>query len=117
MSVQEIFFTQFDEFLTALIEMYPDDTDFVLLQTSVNGFYYVTPKYVIQTFYDSIKPYEEHVLAKNESFFLDNTFEEADMNILSKLQSYVRGMSPATKKHVWQYLHNLLRLAKASLSQ
>jgi len=35
------------------------------------------------------------------------------MNIFAKLKQYIEKMSPTSKDHVWKYIQNIVRLAKA----
>lgn len=101
--------------------MYPDDADFPLASTTVRLLKTTTPVFVLKQFYDSSKGFEDQILSKNESFFLDHTFDEFksdafDFNILSKLKSYVQAMSPSSKDAVWVYIQNLYKLTNAYYS-
>jgi hypothetical protein len=40
----------------------------------------------------------------------DYTQKNADMNVIYKLKEYVKGMSPASKEVVWQYIELLMKL-------
>jgi hypothetical protein len=109
------FYDQLITFLGELKDMYPDDPDFTLGLTSVRMLKTVNPSITIKMFYDVAKPYEEEILTRNESFFLDHAFQDIqdiDFNLLGKLKQYVRGMSEESKKHVWIYIENLYKLSK-----
>jgi hypothetical protein len=59
-----------------------------------------------------VDPYKEKILARDESFFLEQDFTEknADMNVIFKLKDYVREMTPASKDVVWQYIELLMKI-------
>jgi len=115
------FFDQLLTFLKELTAMYPDDADFPLASTTIRLLKTTTPVFVLNQFYESSKGFEDQILSKNESFFLDHTFDEFksdafDFNILAKLKSYVQSMSPSSKEAVWIYVQNLYKLVNAYYS-
>lgn len=112
-TLTNVFFDQLLTFLGELKGMYPDDADFPLGITSIKLLRTINPNMVVQMFYDSSKLYETEILSKNESFFLDHSFEDIqdlDFNLLSKLKEYVRSMSATSKENVWKYVQNLYKL-------
>jgi len=115
------FFDQLLTFLKELTAMYPDDADFPLASTTIRLLKTTTPVFVLNQFYESSKGFEDQILSKNESFFLDHTFDEFksdafDFNILAKLKSYVQSMPPPSKEAVWIYVQNLYKLVSAYYS-
>jgi hypothetical protein len=115
------FFDQLLTFLKELTAMYPDDADFPLASTTIRLLKTTTPVFVLNQFYESSKGFEDQILSKNESFFLDHTFDEFksdafDFNILAKLKSYVQSMPPSSKEAVWIYVQNLYKLVSAYYS-
>lgn len=109
-------YDQFSSFVTELSQMYPDDPDFPLFLTSVRLLKTTNPSLLGKYIVENTAPYEEQIMNKDEKFFLEHTFEshgDVDMDILSKLKTYVSSMSPTTKEHVWKYCQNIIRLAKA----
>ena len=115
------FFDQLLKFLKELTAMYPDDADCPLASTTIRLLKTTTPVFVLNQFYESSKGFEDQILSKNESFFLDHTFDEFksdafDFNILAKLKSYVQSMPPSSKEAVWIYVQNLYKLVSAYYS-
>lgn len=108
-------YDQFSSFVTELSQMYPDDPDFPLFLTSVRLLKTTNPSLLGKYIVENTAPYEEQIMNKDEKFFLDHTFESHDVNmdILSKLKTYVSSMSETTKEHVWKYCQNIIRLANA----
>jgi hypothetical protein len=110
-------FDQFTSFVTELSGMYPDDPDFPLFLTSVRLLKSTNPSLLSEYIYESVNQYEDKIMAKDEKFFLEYSFdshsETVDMNIIQKLKQYVTAMSPESKENVWKYVQNITRLSKA----
>jgi hypothetical protein len=113
----QAFFDQFTSFSTELCEMYPDDADFSMFATTLKLMKMTNPALVIKYVRDNVLQFEDKIMKKDESFFLDYNFAEyaeaVDMNIFQKLRQYIANMSPASKNSVWVYIQNIVRLAKA----
>jgi len=111
------FFDQFTSFSSELCEMYPDDADFSMFATTLKLMKMTNPALVIKYVRDNVLQFEDKIMKKDESFFLDYNFAEyadaVDMNIFQKLRQYIASMSPSSKKSVWVYIQNIVRLAKA----
>lgn len=110
-------FDQFTSFVNELIEMYPDDPDFSLFATSLKLLRSSNPSLLVKYVYENTNMFEEKILSKNETFFLDYKFSEysdnVDLNIFVKLKEYLKTMSPSSKENVWKYIQNIYRLSKA----
>jgi hypothetical protein len=113
----QAFFDQFTAFSTELCEMYPDDPDFSMFSSTLKLMKMTNPVLVIKYVRDNVVQFEDKIMKKDETFFLDYNFAEyadaVDMNIFQKLRQYVSSMSPASKNSVWVYIQNIVRLAKA----
>jgi hypothetical protein len=111
------FFDQFTSFSSELCEMYPDDADFSMFATTLKLMKMTNPALIIKYVRDNVLQFEDKIMKKDESFFLDYNFAEyaeaVDMNIFQKLRQYIASMSPASKNSVWTYIQNIVRLAKA----
>lgn len=110
-------YDQFFSFIGELKEMYPEDVDFPVYETSVRMLKTTNPallgKYVIE--YG--EEFETQIESQDEKFFLDYKFDEygehVDLNIFSKLKKYYAGMNPDSKSNTWKYIQNLYKLSKA----
>jgi len=111
------FFEQFVSFSKELCAMYPDDADFSMFANTLGLMKMTNPSMVVKYVADNVLQYEEKIMAKDESFFMQNEFSEyqtdIDMNVFSKLKQYVEKMSASSKEHVWKYIQNIVRLTKA----
>jgi hypothetical protein len=111
------FFDQFMAFTSELCEMYPDDADFSMFATTLTLMKMTNPALVVTYVRDNVLQFEDKIMKKDESFFLDYDFAEyandIDMNIFQKLRQYITSMTPASKTSVWTYIQNIVRLVKA----
>lgn len=110
-------FNQFTSFINELIEMYPDDVDFSIFSNSLKMIKSTNPALLIKFVYENTSSFENQILMKDETFFVNYSFSEysndVDLNIFSKLKQYIETMSDSTKDHVWNYIQNIYRLSKA----
>ena len=110
-------FDQLTTFVKELSEMYPDDPDFGLFLTTIRMMRTANPALIMKYLADNVLLYETPIMAKDEKFFLDYSFEahaeDVDFDIIAKLKQYVAQMSPETKETVWKYVQNIARLTKA----
>jgi len=109
----DVFFDQFLAFINELKQMYPEDTDFNTFLTTLNLLKNTNPMLVVNYIKSEvIDIYEDKITTRDETFFLEQnySYKNADMNIIFKLKEYVKGMSPASKEVVWQYIDLLMKL-------
>jgi hypothetical protein len=109
----DVFFDQFISFINELKQMYPEDTDFNTFLTTLNLLKNTNPMLVVNYIKSEvIDIYEDKITKHDETFFLEQSYSQknADMNIIFKLKEYVKGMSPASKEVVWQYIDLLMKL-------
>jgi len=109
----DVFFDQFISFINELKQMYPEDTDFNTFLTTLNLLKNTNPMLVVNYIKSEvIDIYEDKITTRDETFFLEQnySYKNADMNIIYKLKEYVKGMSPASKEVVWQYIDLLMKL-------
>ncbi len=97
--------------------MYPNDSDFPMFLTTIKLMKMTNPAMIIKYAKDNILQFEEKIMKKDESFFLDYGFEEykgaVNMDVFQKLRKYVSSMSASSKDSVWTYIQNIVRLVKA----
>ena len=113
----DAFFDQFITFVSELSDMYPDDTGFPTFRTTLKLMKMTYPSLVIKYVVDSTSQFMDKLLACDEAFFMDMDFSmvftDVDVNIFTKLKSYIETMSPKSKESVWKYIQNVARLAQA----
>lgn len=113
-------FDQFQSFISELQEMYPTDDDFSAFLTTLKLMRSTNPAMVATYIFEHTGQFENQILQKDESFFLDYSFieygEHVDLDIFSKLKGYLKTMDQKSKENVWKYIQNIFKLAK-TLSQ
>ena len=115
----DAFFNQFNAFLTAMNEMYPDDEDFPVFITTLTMMRTTNPVLVLKFVKSEIIDlYAEKIQAKDESFFMNEDYSKRDdvnLDIVQKIKQYIQGMSPATKDTVWKYIDIITKLCSKAL--
>jgi len=112
----DAFFDQFITFVNELTDMYPDDPDFGMFGTTLKLMKMTNPSLVIKYVSDSTSQFLNKIMASDEAFFMEMDFSvygSVDMNIFTKLKTYIQAMSPKSKVSVWKYIQNITRLAQA----
>ena len=112
----EAFYEQFITFVSELSDMYPDDSDFGMFGTTLKLMKMTNPSLVIKYVSDSTSKFLDKIMASDEAFFMDmdfSVYSGVDVNIFTKLKTYIETMSPNSKKSVWKYIQNVTLLAQA----
>lgn len=113
----DAFFDQFITFVSELSDMYPDDTGFPTFRTTLKLMKMTNPSLVIKYVSDSTSQFLNKIMASDEAFFMEmnfsTVFTDVDVNIFTKLKTYIQAMSPKSKVSVWKYIQNVTRLAQA----
>jgi hypothetical protein len=115
----KLFNTQFMDLVSQLSQMYPEDSSLILLQTSASGMIYMNPESFASTIVDYLAPYNEKILARDESFFLNEIKDEFEGDtIVSDEIKKVHSIwiSPdttdETKSTIWKYFIFMVKLGK-----
>jgi hypothetical protein len=108
-------FDQIVSFCEELSGIYPDDPDFSIVINAVKLARSTNPVLLSKTIRESLSKYDDHVLNRNEEFFLSSEFEEysGGMDVIAKLRQYYKSMNDSSKENVWKYCTNIIRLSKA----
>lgn len=112
----DAFFNQFLSFVGELEDMYPDDGDFGMFASTLKLMRMTNPSLVIKYVAESTSKFLEKIMASDEAFFIEmdfSTYAGVDINIFTKLKTYIQSMSPDSKVNVWKYIQNVTRLAQA----
>jgi len=116
--IMNALYDQFFSFLGELKQMYPEDTDFAIYETSVRMLKSTNPSLLGKYIVEYTQDFKAQIESQDEKFFLDYSFNEygehVDLNIFSKLKKYYADMSTDSKANTWKYIQNIYKLAKAS---
>ena len=111
-------YDQFFSFIGELKQMYPDDADFPMYETSVRMLKTTNPSLLAKYIVEYTQDFQAKIESQDEKFFLDYSFDEygehVDLNIFSKLKKYYADMSPESKSNTWKYIQNIYKLSKAT---
>jgi hypothetical protein len=111
-------YDQFFSFIGELRQMYPDDPDFPMYETSIRMLKSTNPSLLSKYIVEYSQDFHTKIETQDESFFLTYSFEEygehVDLNIFFKLKKYYASMSTESKLNTWKYIQNIYRLSKAS---
>lgn len=115
------YLAQFNDTLLELVEdlirAFPGDNDFYMYKLAIKGSMIANERMIHNTFHERIcKSYSDRILAKDEDFFLSNTyqdmrqeFSQAD-NLVSKLKGCWTMLTPEQRDVVWKYFRVLVLL-------
>jgi len=115
----DAFYNQFSDFLTQLVDMYPDDNEFGLFLDNLSFAKKTNPMLLVNFIKtDVIDLYIEKIQARDETFFINTNYdshENADLDIIDKLRKYFSTMSTTSKDVVWKYVDIITRLCSKVL--
>ena len=109
MTTVNAFNEMMDQFLTELNLTFPSNKSVIKVQSAFEVVKRTNPSHVLENFMNAVKPYSKKIMAKDESFVLedsDNIEFLHDLGIVSMWND----SSENTKDAIWQYLQTLVVL-------
>ena len=95
----------FDNFLNELIETFPEEPAMKKYKTSFELLRKTNPRKCIDAYMTSITPIQQHIMSKDEDFFMKESVEFLkEINIK---KHWTADLSENTKDAIWQYLQTL----------
>lgn len=104
-----------DKFLNELHTILPDEKNIVIFQSQVSVAVMVDPNKVLKSFIKYGLPYKEHIVNKNEDFFLgDKVSVKQDYmsEALHLKELWKNKLSDENKSVVWKYFQVMTVLAE-----
>lgn len=98
-----------DQFLTELNLTFPENKRVVKFQAAFEIMKQTSPKKIVDNFMNSVKPYGQKIMAKDESFILEDSKNIDGISDID-LPSIWTESSDTTKGAIWQYLLHLFIL-------
>ncbi len=112
----DTFHKLFMELLTDLSVIRPNDSTLIWVKTAIS---IMSKELLVQQFTESIIVYEDKILKKDESFFLDELHKELEKeSFAAKELSKIRAIwndpttTSDTKECIWKYFIILIKLGK-----
>jgi hypothetical protein len=107
------------KFIDDLIQTFPEENDFKVYKRALSILKTANAKKMCVIFKNYSNVYKEKILNKDESFFLENEYNEmqtdyGDENtveqVINKLKQYWTQLSTDNKVKIWKYLETLIKL-------
>ena len=106
------------KFNDELIQTFPEEKDFKAYKLAIEVIRKNNAKMVCNMFKVYTLNYREKIVAKDETFFLNNDYndivntkDEGIVAIINKLKMYWGTLSSDNQTKIWEYLNTLLKLA------
>lgn len=118
MNYVEKFNQIFLEFLQDLVYVFPSDTDLRGYLLAIKAGLLLRKEIVCSVFHKHLLIYEDQVLRKDESFFLEKDFSEFHSNkvdvrqLVHKLKGYWDVLTEDNKETLWRYFKVLMALTR-----
>ncbi len=113
--ISEKFNKLVDNFLTDLQSILPDETEVTVLKSQIAVATMWSENKILKSFVDYVYPYKEHIMEKNEEFFLgDDISEKKDYlsEALHMADLWQNKLSDDNKDVVWKYFQVMVVLAE-----
>ena len=101
-----------------LSNLFPQDVDLKTATNMIRLLKKTNPRKLLSLFNQFVLGYREKILARDESFFLDHTFNEfqdkqqnSTESLIKQLKTHWKEMSPTSKKATWDYFIVLIKLS------
>jgi|694.fasta_scaffold01535_18 hypothetical protein len=96
-----------EQFLTELIQTFPDEKAIKKYFVAFDMARKSNARMCMQEFMNSIGPYSQQIMARDESFFIEHNDEIPFVNELNLKTHWNEDLSENTKNAIWQYLQTL----------
>lgn len=118
------FCQQFQDLLEDLIRICPEHTDFKVFLTGFGLVRQNSPEFIMAQFIKNVYPYKDKIMARDESYFLDDKTaienqvkeksgqEDLVGKVLNLKEIWKTRLSVENKEIVWKYLHVLIVLSE-----
>ncbi len=105
------------EFLLKMEKSFPNETKISVYRKKYEMLQSINAKKPVEMFMESMLPFGEQILSKNELFFQQDEFVDSAENISGKigLVKYWENMEQYTKDAIWEYMQGLYILGMGSL--
>jgi len=120
MSILTAFNNHFEEFLSDVVRVFPDDMDIATAATALSKLRKANPRLVIKTFKEHVKaPYGEQIAEGKLDFFLEKDYTKdvegssqanAILDKIDKIKDPINNMEEEEKAKVLKYMQNLCKL-------
>lgn len=110
MSTISAFNDMMDQFVTELVTTFPDEKSFKKYQLALSMARKANPRSILNQFMESVTPYSQKLMAKDETFITEDAKNIEAISDLSIGKIWTPDLSENTKNAIWQYLQTLYLL-------
>ena len=119
MSYLSVFTTQLSNLSEQLVNLFPGDTHSRVTHNFIKVMKSANPRKLHDIFSEIMVPYKQHILEKNESFFLEHNYsefsdrakdQETAATIMKSLKENWRTMRSEDQDTTWKYFQVLVKL-------
>jgi len=107
-----------DKFLNELQTILPDEKNIIIFQSQISVAIMVDPNKILKSFIKYGYPHKNHILAKNEDFFLGdkmNIKQDYLSEAIHLKELWKNKLSNENKEVVWKYFQVMTLLAEKSI--
>ncbi len=95
------------QFITELVQTFPEEKAMKKYLTAFEMAKKTNARMCMQEFMNSVTPYAQYIMAKDEAFFIEHNSEVPFLNELNLKEHWTENLSEATKNAIWQYMQTL----------
>ena len=118
-----LFNRKLEEFAVDLCTTYAEVKEFHVLKNSVRLAAMMTPKLPQTIFHQHVFiPYEQHIINKNEVFFLEEDYashlegNSVNLDIVQQIKGIWKSLAPDQKEIIWKYMQVLVVLNRRCIA-
>lgn len=96
-----------EQFITELEKTFPEEKSIKKYRTSFDLLRKSNPRKCVEAYMAEVGPYQEKIMAKDESFFVDGKCDSELFKEMNLVKYWTPDLSQNTKDAIWQYLQTL----------
>lgn len=114
----DAFFNQYEDFLNQIKVVFPNDGDWQLYISGLAIFRRTNPLIVVKKTWKHVAPFQEMIAARDEKFFMERDYsditegEEPLEQTIDKIRAMWSVLNPHNRRVVWDFVNNIVSLAK-----
>lgn len=101
------FIMMMEQFISEMIATFPNETKLRVYSNSFDMIKKTNPRKILQLFMESVAPYTQQIIARDESVMMDDTIPlNKELNLKHIWRS--PGITDSTKDAIWSHMNTLL---------
>lgn len=113
----DAFFNQYEDFLTQLKIVFPEDPDWKVYLSGLAIFRRTSPMVIVQKTWTYVSQFQDVIEKRDETFFMERDYSDLSEGepieqTVQKLKNMWSTLSVENKQIVWEFVGNITKLAK-----